>query len=604
MTDTQDPSRSRRWPAPVGLAVLAVALFFCRLGDDLPLRSHEALLAETARHMVLDRPAQLADGSRPSPWLVPNWNGGPRLRKTPLPYWTAAGLAVLTGRVDEWSTRLPSALAALGTVLILIAILRRWCDRPTALIGGAALASTIGFLIVARMAVADMQMTLLVSASLAAVWMGVESGGPRRFGWFVLAGAAAGFSMLAKGPAPLLVLPAPCLVAAWTIRARLRRPCSPEQTDTAEAERARSLGGAGAAVLVFLLITLPWPIYIYFRVPGAVAIWQAESVDRALGEFGHQESPLFYLVRLPLLLAPWGLFFLIGLVLATVRACRSAAQRPWLLFVGAWLVGPLVAFSLAAGKQDHYILPILPAAAVYTALAMHRLFAPDSSWSRHVGRWIMIVLGILILLGGLPGPAAWILERIQPGILERRGIPPWLATADILVPVAVLGGVGMVEGVAVIVLGARRRLLGALAVQLAAFAVAFLIAWTTLLGPMDRATVAADFARRAQQAVPPGSRLFAFTGINNTMLFYLDRPLPVVGDMEGLREEIDRGTTFFLICEDKSDGKTVAPLRDLRGMVEVLHVTNRFRPDESLWLFESAGTPSAPPEGTRQKEQP
>ena len=146
----------RRWLAPLALAALMGGLLFARLGDDLPLRSHEALLAETARNMYMDRPVQLADGSRPSPWLVPNFNDVPRLRKTPLPYWTVAGLACLTGAVDEWTARLPSALAALGTALITLALVRRWDGRLASLAAAATLVTSAEFLIVARSALSDM----------------------------------------------------------------------------------------------------------------------------------------------------------------------------------------------------------------------------------------------------------------------------------------------------------------------------------------------------------------------------------------------------------------------------------------------------------------
>ncbi|MGB2754040.1 MAG: phospholipid carrier-dependent glycosyltransferase, partial [Phycisphaerae bacterium] len=234
-----DPTRAprtgrHRWLAPLGLAALLGALFFFRLGDDLPFRTHEALLAVSARNMVLDRPVQLADGSRPSPYLVPNFNDEPRLRKTPLPYWMAAGAAQLTGRLDEWSARLPSALSALGTVLILTVLLGHWCDRRTAFLGGAALATSVGFLILARSAMADMPLTLFITASLAALWMGVEAGGRRRFAWFTLAGAAAGLAVLAKGPACFPTFPAPYLVAAGIVVARLLRPRRPEETGRAE----------------------------------------------------------------------------------------------------------------------------------------------------------------------------------------------------------------------------------------------------------------------------------------------------------------------------------------------------------------------------------
>jgi len=594
---TRDPTLAprtgrHRWLAPLGLAALLGALFFFRLGDDLPFRTHEALLAVSARNMVLNRPVQLDDGSHPSPYLVPNFNDEPRLRKTPLPYWMAAGVARLTGRLDEWSARLPSALSALGTVLILAALLGRWCDRMTALFGAAILATSFGFLTLARTALADMPLTLFITASLAALWMGVEASGRRRFAWFTLAGAAAGLAVLAKGPVPLITFPAPYLVAVGFILARLRRPRRPEESG--RGEWGWTLGGAAVATVVFLAIALPWPVYVALRVPDAMALWHAESVGRAAGELGREEPPWFYFLRLPILLAPWTLFFFCGLALAIGRARRVVEDRPWLLFVGAWLLGPLAAFSLAAGKQEHYILPVLPAAAVYTALAMRHFLAPAPPRTAWTGRGLLIAHSAAAVLGGILGPAGYLLSRQAPGGLAALGLPPHLATAAVLGPAAILGILGMAGGLAALFLGVRRRLVAGQAVLFVTFAAAFVWAWPTLVGPMARPTTAANFARHVRQVVPPEAPLFAFIEPNHTVVFYLDRPLPVLASAKEVRDKIDKGDPFFLLCNEKHPGEVKQMLGNVRGLAPVLSVPDPYRPEETHWLFRGAA--NVPPE--------
>ncbi|HUU30628.1 MAG TPA: phospholipid carrier-dependent glycosyltransferase, partial [Phycisphaerae bacterium] len=493
------------------------------------------------------------------------------------------GAAQLTGRLDEWSARLPSALAALGTVLILTVLLGHWCDRRTAFLGCAALATSVGFLILARSAMADMPLTLFITASLAALWMAVERGGRRRFAWFTLAGAAAGLAVLAKGPVPLITFPAPYAVAASVILARLLR-----RRRTGEVVRAEwgwTLGGAAVAMLVFLAIALPWPAYVALRVPHAMAIWHAESVGRAAGELGREEPPWFYFLRLPLLVAPWTLFFLCGLVLAIGRARRVVEDRPWLLFVGAWLLGPLLAFSLAAGKQDHYILPVLPAAAVYTALALRHLLAPASPEAGRHGRRLLVAHGAAAVLAGLVGPVAYFLLRAESGLLARLHVPDTFATATVLGPAAFLGVLGIAGGLAALVLAARRRLIAGQAVLFATFTAAFLWAWPTLIGPMARPTTAADFARHVRQVVPPEAPLFAFIEPNHTVVFYLDRPLPVLASAKEVQDKIDEGHPFYLLCDEKHPGEVEQMLGNVRGLTPVLHITNPYRPQETFWLF-------------------
>jgi len=584
---TRDPTREtqtgrHRWLAPLGLAALLGALFFFRLGDDLPFRTHEALLAVSARNMVLNRPVQLADGSHPSPYLVPNFNDTPRLRKTPLPYWMAAGVARLTGRLDEWSARLPSALSALGTVLIVTVLLGHWCDRRTAFLGGAALATSVGFLTLARSAMADMPLTLFITASLAALWMGVDASGRRRFAWFTLAGAAAGLAVLAKGPVPLIIFPAPYLVAAGVILARLRRPRTGE---VILGEWGWTLGGAAVAAIAFLAIALPWPAYVAVRVPHAMAIWHAESVGRAAGELGREEPPWFYFLRLPILLAPWTVFFFCGLALAIGRARRVVEDRPWLLFVGAWLLGPLLAFSLAAGKQDHYILPILPAAAVYTALAMRYFLAPASPPAGRFGRGLLLAHSAAAVLAGILGPAGYLLLRQAPGGLAALGLPPHLATAAVLGPAAVLGILGIAGGLVALVLGVRRRLVASQVVLFATLAAAFVWAWPTLIGPMDRSATAANFARQVREWVPAEAPFFAFSDPNHTVLFYLDRTLPVLRSAEDVQKTADRRAPFFLLCDEKHRGEIEQALGKVLGLAPVLSISDPYRPEETFWLF-------------------
>ena len=575
----------RPWLAPAGLVLLMGGLFFLRLGQDLPLRSHEALVAETARNMFLQRPVQLADGSRPSPYLVPNCNGVPRLRKTPLAYWMVAGLAHVTGAVDEWTARLPSALAAVGTVLVMVTLLRRWTDRRTALWGGAALVTTIGFLLIARTALSDMPMTFLATAALAALWLGVETGGGRRFGWLALSGTAAGLAMLAKGPAPALVFPLPCLAAAGIMVARLVR--ARRAGGHVRTEWTWTIAGAAVAVLLFLAVVLPWAAYLYVRVPEALALLKAESVDRSTGDYGHQEPLYFYVVRLPVLVAPWTVFFVYGLVLAARRMGRGSADRPWLLFLGAWLVGPLAAFSVAAGKQDHYILPILPAAAGYAALAIRAWVVPGSPGAERTGRRVLAAHGILTLLLGLAVVAPYAVWRMDAALISTFAGAEMLRQPAVLGPVVVLGALGLVGGMAAVVLALRRRLAGSLACLVATFAAAFLWAWPALMGPMDRATPAEKFATHVRHIVPRDVPLHAFVSPNNTVVFYIERSVPSLARAADVQHEVARGRPFFLMCAEKYR----PALGQVRGLVPLVREADPYRPDEGFWLFQAPGTP-------------
>lgn len=88
------------------LALLCFLSLFLFLGNsDFHTRGEprEALVAQ----------AMIAEGN----WTLPTTNGTDIAYKPPLFHWTAAAVSVLTGEVDEYTARVPSALALTLMVL-------------------------------------------------------------------------------------------------------------------------------------------------------------------------------------------------------------------------------------------------------------------------------------------------------------------------------------------------------------------------------------------------------------------------------------------------------------------------------------------------------
>src|SRR5438552_5855291 len=87
--------------------LVAYLLFFHRLADRDLWSSHEARAAMDAQSIL--------DGEVGLPRL---FDGRAELQKPPLYYWLVASFAQFRGEVDAWAVRLPSALSAVGCVLV------------------------------------------------------------------------------------------------------------------------------------------------------------------------------------------------------------------------------------------------------------------------------------------------------------------------------------------------------------------------------------------------------------------------------------------------------------------------------------------------------
>src|SRR5439155_17802534 len=133
---------------------VAAVLCFARLGERA-LWAMEVRWAEIPREMVLH-----------GDYFRPTINGQLYYDKPLGSYWLVLTAAWLTGGVNELSARLPSAVAGLLGVALLITIARRLYDRRTAALAGLILATCFGYPYFARCASADAE---TVAGELAAL---------------------------------------------------------------------------------------------------------------------------------------------------------------------------------------------------------------------------------------------------------------------------------------------------------------------------------------------------------------------------------------------------------------------------------------------------
>ena len=282
-------------------------LFFARLGSRELYSSHEARAAQNAQRML-----------ETGEWGIPVlFDGRVDLQKPPAYYWMVATVGWLNGGVvDEWATRLPSAVSGLLCVAILFSFLCRERRLTAAIVAVLVLATANHFTAIARTARIDIPLTLMVTASLLAFYRGCATGLVR---FHLLAAVAAGFAVLLKGPVALALVGPVAVV--WLIVERPRVP------------PAAWLFGP----LVLGAIAVPWFVWADIATDGEffrVFFWH-HTIARFMGSSPQLATHpgWYYAPRFAVDFLPWTPV-LIGLVVWSVRS-------------GCWRTDPLLRFGLS-----------------------------------------------------------------------------------------------------------------------------------------------------------------------------------------------------------------------------------------------------------------
>jgi 4-amino-4-deoxy-L-arabinose transferase-like glycosyltransferase len=487
------------------LLVSALAAF------ALPLGRRPLANQDEARFALLAREAVEHDS-----WLLPRVRGVIYLNKPPLYFWTVALLAMPFGVVNDATAPLASLLAALATLLAVVALGWRLWDAHVGLAAGLVLATAPFFYFMSHQVFSDMLMTawlawalyFLLTARLAA------APGLRLVGFYLcVAGALA-----SKGPAALLaLLAALAIVLAEDGVGRglrwLRLPL-----------------GIGILILVSLPWLLPYLLqtersYVGGVVVGHYGDWYfREKAGSRLKELGDNLARFL----------PWTLL-LPGAVWWWWRD-REPRRRALVI----WTAVVAVAVSLSGEQRARYFLPVLPPLALLVAELLVR--APRAA--AHRGRRVVLVslAGIALLAVAV----VVILLRMPDGegtFVPPVGWPRWVVAAlAVAGPVAALG-----------LLAARGS--GAAATAALALGLGGILlveGWTYPGRHAERSNIRAFTAAIADR-LPPEPRVVTYLDAGLVYDYYLRRPIHEVSgpaDLDALLTAPGFGDVV-LIREDR-----------------------------------------------------
>lgn len=477
----QDPLSARA----AGLLALALAVAFAVI---LPLL-RPVLPVDETRYLSV-----AWEMHRDGTFIVPHLNGDIYAHKPPLLFWLINLIWSATG-VSEVAARLVAP--AFGVLSVALTWRLGNClfpDRPG--LGATAaliLASTGIFALYGSLTMFD---TMLAMATLLGVLalLRMDAGG-RRSATLAM-GAALAFGVLAKGPVILIhLVPLALARPFWTLADDPGRPA-------AWYGRLAAALGAALAMLAVWLVPALWlggPEY------QSEVLWR-QSAGRMVNAFDHARPVWFFVAVLPILLWPWAWRTSALRGLGAAGLWRDHRAR----FLAIWGLATLVLFSLISGKQVHYLIPGLPAAALALAAAP----APRRGWGP-VLACLAVVVPVLIWAALLAAGRA----RIDGVAVVTLG-PATLALS------AAVAAAGLV---AIAVAGRRSPTLGWALVAPVALLVAHVSLRPALFEHFDTARFAAELGRQPSAGVAietyPYQGEFGFTA-------RLTAPIKVLAEAE------------------------------------------------------------------------
>ena len=326
-------TRSRNALFPVLMFLLAI-IIAASGSMTLPMDGHETFVVQTTQEMH-DR----------NDWIVPWFNGEPRLNKPPLNYWITGATAWMSGSLDHigaWHGRFASILAALGMAILTFIAGTMLYGRRVAVLAASFLVTSLGYFNYSHDARPDMLYAALCTAGYVAFIFVWKADGSRKWTWSaLLMWAAYALATLSKGPH----MPAMYLVAS-IVFCCLRRM---------SAREIMGLFRPVAGLILYAVITLPWWYFVQSKL-GGTSLHSTQLGGSLLTVRFDQFFNLYYFYRPLILVLPWLIFLPHTILHFRHRNTRRDSDTLLVLYI----LVPASILSFGSQERWFYMLPSLP----------------------------------------------------------------------------------------------------------------------------------------------------------------------------------------------------------------------------------------------------
>ena len=509
------------WPGGVLFFVAVFFLLFWALGDH-SLWGSEGRWAEIAREMFTT-----------GDFFHPAIGGEPYFEKPLLTYWAIAVFSGITGRLDEFILRLPSALAALVVLACTVYLGQRLWSRRVGWLAGGLMLTSYGLLMYSHVASAETENLAAIMLAVTWYWIRRDRPGFVTFlVFYLILFVGSNLKGLTAFVVPVLVV-LPDLL--WQRRWRwLLWP-----------SHWLALG-IGVAVyfapFVYAILSQPES----YRESGLVHVFR-ENILRYVRPFDHKGPIYLYLGVVPLLVLPWLPIFSGAIITSATNWKKLDEKTRWLIQA---IIIIFAFFTLSGSRRNYYILPILPFCMLFMAVFLAE-FSREIV-GKHRERGLLIqkrVLVITAVLEAALGPLiVWIL-------INNMGweLPSLLGISCLIIGiVTLLTGILADKIIDKTLHGGQLKTIW-VSMLMAVVLMGGFFAWQYNILEYTRTERPFALQMKAVVASFPQKRVAFYHGYGDKMLFYMQwgPPVTLVADENALRVFLESGEPGIIISQSR-----------------------------------------------------
>jgi 4-amino-4-deoxy-L-arabinose transferase-like glycosyltransferase len=512
------------------LILLAISLpYVAYLGFSSIWDANEAFYAETPREMMIT-----------GNYLAPHFNFQPRIQKPPFAYWIIVASYRIFG-VNEFAVRLPGALAAIGILLFTYGIAQTLFSRNAALMAAVISATTVRIVILARRLPIDIFLIFFLMGAMFFLTRAIQN--KTKSDW-ALAYLCACLGFMTKGPIALVIPVGSCILwALWSRKLKWADAHIP----------------TGAAI--FALVALPWYLLVFKKYGWTyiATFFLRDNIGRFAAETMGPSRGFFYYFSVSAVdFFPWAILFaLAAIMLWFYRKTEFPFKSLSFGLPLIWCLLTFILFSASKNKQEYYIAPIYPVAAMIIAGIYDRVLlkhassipsytrqspatpeaASDSSriFKARLWRWAYGFLAFLLVLISLVMPYAF-----------RSFLPNVRLLLHYIPSLALIAGSALVLWSII----TRKPERGFVALAAAVW-INFMMCALIYLPAMEEYRPVKLFCRQIDKQMSTEDEAGSFRIALPSMVFYLRRPIFEENSFDQLEQKLRSGKRVFCILAEK-----------------------------------------------------